>query len=153
MTRLVQLLLVVVGVLLFAVGVLVGQQTQRSKFDKYLQPGPVTEMRLRLLEAKLDLTGFSTPGLWGPSVDYDPSCGCFNAAETVDDDLMKNAISDVRRTLNNEAVEVRIILKNHFPEIADPDFRMTFFTFGPLPINPDKRILVAEYSDSKLLFK
>jgi hypothetical protein len=32
------LLLAVIGVLVFGVGVLVGQQAQRSKFDTYLRP-------------------------------------------------------------------------------------------------------------------
>lgn len=43
--------LCLLGGLLFLVGVVVGQRTQRSKFDKYLEPQNVTGMRLALIDA------------------------------------------------------------------------------------------------------
>ena len=68
MTRSMSLLLALVFVLTTAVGVLVRQQIQRSKFEKYLQPTNVTSMQLGVLEANLELVRDSVPSSTVPGI-------------------------------------------------------------------------------------
>lgn len=51
MTKTLRWLLTLVGLLLFALGLVVGQQIQRSKYDKYLRPANVVPMDISLLRA------------------------------------------------------------------------------------------------------
>jgi hypothetical protein len=101
MSRTLRLSFVFIGLLLFAVGLLVGQQVQRSKFEKYLQPTTVTSMQLKLIQANLDLVRGWVPvsedGIDVPRVDYSPSCKCFEAqAMLLHGDLMKKPLDSVR---------------------------------------------------------
>jgi hypothetical protein len=153
---------VFVGLLLFAVGLLVGQQIQRSKFEKYLQSTAVTSMQLKLMQANLNVIRASVPvsesGMDVPRVDYEPSCRCFEAQATlVRDDLMKRPLDGVRLALMLPAVLTRYQLKAEFPEIADaipgapdPDFRMTF---RQLDKDSASLKVVAEFVDGRLTFK
>ena len=91
-----------VGLLLFAVGVLVGQQAQRSKFDKYLQSTNVTAMQLALISANLDIIRQSTSseiGVGVPEVYYDAKTGSLSAAAIVTDELTKKPVAQVRGTI------------------------------------------------------
>lgn len=45
MTKTFRSLLVLIGALLFVVGLLLGQQIRRSKFEKYLRPAAIVPMR------------------------------------------------------------------------------------------------------------
>jgi hypothetical protein len=166
MTRSTSLLLALVFVLTMAVSVLVGQQMQRSKFEKYLQPTTVTPMQLGVLEVNLELIRDSVPstsmsGIGIPTMDYEPSCRCFVATATVfDADLMKKPFSEMHNTLMMSAMFVSMELKREFSEISDwkadrpdLDFKMTFYQLakgGPAGIS---RKLLAEYSEGKLSFK
>src|SRR6266852_5572137 len=86
------------GLLLFALGLLLGQQIQRSKFEKYLRPATVAPMELSLLRANLDLVKSFTPagqieGLFeAPTIFFDSSCACFVARAVVTTDLMKSPL-------------------------------------------------------------
>jgi len=103
MTRTVRWLLVLVGMLLFVLGLLLGQQIQRSKFDKYLRPATVAPMEISLLRANLDLVRSFTPvasqiaGLFDvPIISFDSSCVCFAARALVTTDFMKAPLDQVR---------------------------------------------------------
>jgi len=166
MTRSTSLLLAMVFVLTMAVGVLVGQQIQRSKFEKYLQPTTVTPMQLGVLEENLELIrdsvpSTSIPGVGIPTMEYEPSCRCFVATATVfDEDLMKKPFSEMHALLMASAMFARMELKREFPEMSDwkadrpdQDFKMTFYQLAKGGPTGMSRKLFAEYSEGKLSFK
>lgn len=158
MTRTVRLLLVFIGVLLFAIGVLLGQQNQRSKFARYLQPESVTAMDMGLLRANIEsLMDLASPGGF-PRIRYQASCQCFWANGIVSDELMKQPLDQVRGELMVRAGLARANLVLQFPDMSsaapnlpDHDFKMTFsrYNFD----KPGHLETVAEYSDGKILFK
>jgi hypothetical protein len=161
MSRTLLLSFAFIGLLLFAVGLLVGEQVQRSKFDRYLQPTTATSMQIKLIQANLDVIRASVPasddGITAPTVHYEPQCKCFEATATVlHDDLMKRPLEGVRLALTIPAVVTRFQLKAEFPEMSDwtvgvpdADFRMTFWQ-----LNKDSsRTVLAELADGKLVFK
>jgi hypothetical protein len=65
MTKTIRLLLGLIGILLFTVGLLVGQQMRHSKFDKYMRPANVSEMDIAMIQANLDLIQSSMPSTQG----------------------------------------------------------------------------------------
>ena len=90
MTKMFRLSLVFTGALLFAVGVIVGQQAQRSKFDRYLRPASVTAMEVAMLKANIGVIR-SSMSLDVPTIYYDQSCSCFTAHATVTSELTKKS--------------------------------------------------------------
>ncbi len=144
--------------LLLAIGVLIGQQMQRSKFDKYLKPTAATEMRLSLLEANLDvIRGASAwnDGLRLPEIYYVPACSCFWASTVVSAGLMNEPLDKARSVLMDNVITARVALKSTFPELSewhygghDPDFRMRF-----RQLKGSNYEVVAEYEDGKIVFK
>src|SRR5579859_7874274 len=111
MTKTFRLLLVLIGVLLFAVGLLLGQQMQRSKFDKYLRPGTVTQMDLLMLNANIGalssflsgaigrLTTVPNTQTYAPTLFFRPACTCFEAYAPIPRGLMKQPLDQVREKL------------------------------------------------------
>lgn len=151
-TRSIRLLLMLVGVLLFVVGLLVGQEAHRSKFEKYLRPINVTQMQFALLEANIGvirryLSGSETGT---PIIEYDPSCMCFWSTTLVSTELMKKPLEEVRLKLSLGAMLTRQTLKQQVPELSDAgtDFKMRFQGF-----NGTSWVTVAEYADGKIVFK
>jgi hypothetical protein len=163
MTKTALFLLACVGVLLLAVGVLVGQQMQRSKFDRYLEPRPVRDMQLLLLEANLDLIRDRiqvSDGVGVTTVAYDRKCACFLGTAMVYSELMNGPLDTVRYQLMKNAVWVRASLKSWFPELSDLrdntpdwDFRMRFRQFKPDSTGKSSVEVVAEFLDGKVVFK
>ncbi len=164
MTKTFRLLLVLIGVLLFAVGLLLGERIRSSKFEKYLRPTTVAPMDLALLRANLDMVRKNT-SLEVPTVYFDSSCGCFVGQATITDGLMKQPLDQVRAKLMAIAYIARESLRFEFPELSktelgpkagaapipDRDFKMTFFELNLQ--EPDKSMDVAEYVDGKIVFK
>jgi hypothetical protein len=161
MTKTFRFLLVLIGILLFAVGLLLGQQIQRSKFDKYLRPRVVTPMEIGVLRANIEaISGRMEFGV--PTIYYDPSCACFTASAVITSDLMKKPLNEVRGTLLILAIKARNAAEHEFPELSplnisdigagpDRDFKMTFWE-----LNLDHSRAngtVAEYVDGKIVFK
>jgi len=59
-------------------------------------------MQLKLLESNLEIIRERIPAVAGmsvPSIQYEPSCGCFQAEATLNDDLMKRPLEQSRLTL------------------------------------------------------
>jgi hypothetical protein len=157
MTKPISISLASAGVLLFAVGVLVGQQAHHLKFEKYLRPTPVTYMQLALLETNMAIISDRVPqeDIAVPKIHYAPSCNCFYASVWVSSELMKRPLNEVRQTLMVSAVTARSSLEFAIPEIQefkadspDPDFKMQFWQF-----KGTSKVVVAEWADGKLLFK
>jgi hypothetical protein len=155
------MLLVLIGVLLFAVGLLVGQQTQRLKYAKYLRPGTVSSMDLAMLRANLELLRSYMPGDI-PRVYYKSACGCFMARSVVTSDQMKKPLDEARAFLMVKAILTHSALESEFPELPvwdptkpgtspDHDFKMTFVEVNIQ--NPDASGDIAEYVDGKIVFK
>ena len=157
-SRSVRCLFAVICVLVFIAGVLVGQQAKRSKFEKYLGPAPLAELRLSLLEANSEIVrelSSMDQGYQIPSVSYDVASACFVATTIVSPDFMKQPLETVRTKLWILVVQTRVALKSQFPEIsdfkegrADPDFRMRF-----RQLKGTSYEVLAEYADGKLFFK
>jgi hypothetical protein len=157
MTRTLRLLLAFTGVLLFAVGLLLGQ-IQRSKFDKYLRPTTVTSMQLAVLEANIEVIRNLLPSETGtgiPTVYFDPSCPCLLGTSLISSDLMKKPLDEVRHRLLNAAIMTRTYSSFDLPEISewksdvpDPYFKMRFRQFKGNSV-----VVVAEYVDGKIVFK
>jgi hypothetical protein len=163
MTHTLRWLLVLGGLLLFALGLLLGQQMQRSKFERYLLPTAVAPMDLSLLRANLDLVRSFTPvgqidGLFEvPILFYDSSCTCFSAHVTVTTDLMKSPLDQVRGKMMATVMLARRSLQFEFPEVprdekaSQRDLKMTFFELNLKTPNASHEI--AEYADGKIVFK
>ncbi len=156
MTKTVRWLLVFIGVLLFAVGLLVGQQTRPSKFQKYLRPAEMSSMDLALLRVNIEIVRDNLT-FEVPRVHYDSSCTCFVAHSTVTSDLTKQPLDEVRGRLMALAAIARRDLALEFPELSksgtvpDRDFRMTFYELNLQ--KPDASHDLAEYVDGKIVFK
>lgn len=63
-------IIIIIAVLLFIVGVLVGQRGGRSKFDKYTQSSSVTQMQVSILQANVRVLKSYLP-LEVPQIYYD----------------------------------------------------------------------------------
>jgi hypothetical protein len=161
MTKNLRWLLVLVGSLLFALGLVLGQQIQRSKYEKYLRPANVVPMDISLLRANLDLVRDFTPaeniGLFGvPTIVYDSSCTCFVAHAVVTTDLMKAPLDAVKGKMMAAVELARQSLKIEFPEfpqenVPNRDLKMTFFELDLQTPNASHDI--AEYVGGKIVFK
>lgn len=163
MTKSFRFSLMLIGVLLFVVGFLFGQQIQRSKFERYLRPGAVTPMEIGVLRANLEaIRGFMEFEV--PIISYDPSCPCFVARATITSDLMKKPLDQVRARLMFLALKARGAVSAEFPELLhlelsqigtapDRDFKMTFWEINLDPSQPSANRTVAEYVDGKIVFK
>jgi hypothetical protein len=151
-----RLLLVVIAGIVFIVGLLLGQQTQRSKFERYLRPATVTPMDVAVLRTNIEVVK-SFMQLDVPTIYYSSSCKCFTAHTIVTSELAKQPLDEVRRTLMARATIARRALAIEFPEMSKPDtvpdrdFKMTFFELNTK--NPDASRDLAEYVDGKIVFK
>jgi hypothetical protein len=147
---------VVIGVLLFAVGLLLGQQAQRSKFDAYLRVGGVTPMEVSLLRINEDIIR-SHMAMDIPTVSYSSACSCFIGRVVVTDELMKSSLDDVRATMLASTEIVRRSLGSEFNQaikgltISDRDLKMTFYELNLHNLNQSHD--VAEYANGRLIFK
>jgi hypothetical protein len=137
----------------------VGQQSQRSKFEKYLRPGTVTTMDIGLLKANIEtVRDLASPGGF-PRISYDASCPCFSATAFISGELMKKPLNEIRSDLMILAGLARVDLRVEFPEMSeltaasqlDRDFKMTFWQYNF--DKPGNKETVAEYSDGKITFK
>jgi hypothetical protein len=158
MTKTLRLLLVIVGILLFAVGLLLGQQIRRAKFEKYLNAATVTPMEVAVLRTNVEIVKQYMPIAIGiPTVYYNPSCACFTAHAIITSESMKKPLDEVRSELTAKASLVRKTLEDEFPEFSKPgtvpdrDFKMTFFELNLQ--KPDASHDLAEYVDGKIVFK
>jgi hypothetical protein len=156
MTKTLRLSLVIAGTLLFAIGALVGQQSQRSKFNKYTRPASVTEMDIAMLRANIGVVR-SFMSLEVPTIYFDQSCPCFTAHATITSDLVGKPLDEVRAKLMALALTARRAVAFEFPELYKPgtlpdhDFKMTFFELNVQ--KPDASHDFAEYVDGKIVFK
>ena len=156
MTKTLRLLLALVGLLLFAVGLLLGQQIAHSKFEKYLRPAGVTPMDLAVLRANVDAVR-SFVSFEVPTIYYNWSCTCFVAHATITSELMKEPLDQLRTRLMATAQTARSALEVEFPElyksgtVPDRDFKMTFFEMNLK--TPEASRDIAEYTDGKIVFR
>jgi hypothetical protein len=156
MTKTFRLLLVLIGGLLFAVGLLLGQQIGRSKFERYLHPSTATPMDVAVLRANINVVR-SFMALDVPAIYYDSSCACFTAHATITSDLMKEPLDTVRSKLMSIARIARRNVEAEFPELSklgtvpDRDFKMTFFELNTQ--KPDASRDLAEYTNGRIVFK
>jgi hypothetical protein len=153
MTKTVSSLLGIIGILTFTVGLLLGQQMRRSKFDAYLH-GSVTPMDIAVLRANTEVVrGFISLEI--PNIYYNASCACFTAHATVTSELAAKPLEEVRARLTARAQTVRRALEYEFPELSksspDRDFKMTFYELNLK--NPDASHDLADYVDGKIVFK
>jgi hypothetical protein len=151
-----RLLLGAIGVLLFAVGILVGQQTQRSKLDKYLQPTSVTSMQLALIDAQLDRirdTMGNESGIRVPEIYYDAKTHSIRAYTLVFDELTKQPLAKARQTLFARAAATFFDVQVRIPEVSKEDFIMTFKDFSTDAIKSGGGKDFAEYVNGDLVFK
>jgi hypothetical protein len=157
MTKTVRALLVLIGALLFAVGLLVGQKTQISKYQKYFRTGTISEMDFAVLQANLEIVRRHMLPQEVPTVEWKGSCGCFVAGWVVTSAFMKSPLDEVRASFLGKALVVRQVLEEEFPELSKPgtvpdgDLRMTFFELNLQ--KPDASHEVAEYLNGKIIFK
>ena len=157
MKKTTRFLLAGVGVLSAAVGLLFGQQMNRSKFDKYLNARPVGGMELSLLQTNLDLIRdmIPTENVGVATVTYDIACKCFLGSAFVSPEFMNQTLETVRSKLLMSVVSARVYLARRFPEmsesrygLSDRDFKMRFRTLKGTSFE-----IVAEYVDGKIVFE
>jgi hypothetical protein len=141
--------LLVLGSFLFAVGVLVGQQAQRSRFDKYLRAVNVSQMQIAVLETNMGVLRTFLP-FEVPKVYYDPSCSCVGAQATITSDETKKPFDELRAHLNALVETTLSQILSEVPE-AKEHFQMTFTELNFEHLNPPRTI--AEYANGKLTFK
>ena len=155
MTKTFRLLLAIVGVLLFTVGLLVGDQVRYSRFEKYLRPNTVAPMQLAMLQANMDIIRDRVPAedIAVPTIYYEPLCRCFSGTAWISGDLLKRPLDEVRQKLMVSAIFARGSVGSAIPEMHDwkpdsPDpFRMTFWQF-----KGTTKVVVAEWVDGKIVF-
>jgi len=157
MTQTVRLLLALSGILLFAVGLLVGQQVQRSTFDKYLRT-TATLMDVALLRADISTIRYSVSR--APTINYVPACACFEARAMMPSELSGESIANVKVGLFNFAMLTRNAVQAEVPEMSkvgtgsDRDFRMTFWDLHKDAQGlVDRTQEVAEYSGGEIVIK
>ena len=156
MTKAFRLFLLLIGGLLFVVGLLLGQQIRRTKFEKYLRPAATVPMDVAVLRANVDVIR-SFMQFDVPTIHYDWVCACFVAHSVVTSELMEDPLDKVRTTLMANAEIARRALETEFPELSKPgtvpdhDFKMTFFELDLK--DPKASHDFAEYVDGKIVFK
>jgi hypothetical protein len=138
------------GLFLFVIGLLVGQQTQRSKFDKYLRGASVSQMQISILEANMDVIRAYLP-LEVPVIYYDQSCSCFPAHATIASEVTKKPFDELRSHLTVLVDTARSQLSLEVPEVSERDFKMTFTELNLE--HPDPPRTIPEYANGKLMFK
>jgi hypothetical protein len=138
------------GLFLFVVGVLVGQQAQHSKFDKYLRATNASQMQIAVLEVNMDVLRAYLP-FEVPRIYYDSACSCFAAHATVTNELTKKPFDELRGHLTALVETARSQLSLEIPETSERDFKMTFSELNLEHPNPARTI--AEYANGKLTFK
>lgn len=114
-------------------------------------------MDIALLKANVSaLRGF-VEGV--PTIDYDATCGCFEASAMMTDELRNDSLANLRSRLFNRAMLTRNSVQSEIPELSKPggsdlDFRMTF---SDLHKNPQGLVDgirdFAEYVDGKIVLK
>lgn len=157
MTQSTRFQLMLVGVLVFTIGILVGQQTQRSKFDKYLQPGTVTFMQFATLSAEVEAIRDHFPnddsGIGVPEFGFDPATHSFTAYVLVNDDLTKKPIARVRPILLGVAEFWLNHIQRYIPEVSKETFRVKYGDFSYSAIKDSKQRDFAEYVNGELILK
>ena len=151
-------LVVLVGLLVFAIGVVVGQQTHRSKFDKYLQTGSVTSMQLAMLYTNVEMIRDQLPiggevGVGTPEIYYNERAGSFTAFVNVTDQLTNKPVTQVRGMLLGLADIWLKDLQRSIPEASKENFKITFHDFTIDAIKQRKDRNFAEYRNGELFFK
>jgi hypothetical protein len=153
-------LLGLVGVLLFTVGVLVGQQAQRSKLGKYLQPTTVTAMQLALINANLDIIRSNVgaeDGVHVAEVYYDAATRSVRGFAVVNEELTRQPVAKVRERLLLKAYSAISDTQRQIPEVSEKAFTMTFRDFSSNAIQSyadgGKPKEFAEYVNGELIFK
>src|SRR5579863_2928636 len=127
---------------------MVGQQAQRSKFDKYLQSTNVTAMQLALISANLDIIRQSTSseiGVGVPEVYYDPKTRSLSAAAIVTDELTKKPVAQVRGTLLGLAGLWLNDVQRYMPDVSKENIKITFPDFGKESLASGNAKVFAEY--------
>jgi hypothetical protein len=155
MTKTFRFVLLLIGVLLFAIGLLLGQQAKRSKYERYLRE-TATQMDIAVLRANIQvLRVFMPPET--PTIYYEPSCPCVMARSTMPSEWAKEPLDKVRAKLMGLAITALWALPREFPElshggtVSDRDFKMTFSEINLQ--NPETLRVFAEYTDGKIVFK
>jgi hypothetical protein len=139
--------------LLFAVGLLLCQQVQRSKFEKYTRQS--SAMDVAVLRANIEVVR-SYMSIDVPTIYYDSSCACFVAHAIITSESMKEPLDQVRGRLMGLAFNARRALEIEFPELSkagtspDRDFRMKFFELNTKNTSASRDL--AEYVDGKIVF-
>jgi hypothetical protein len=150
MTKTVRAWLVLIGVLLFAVGLLVGQQTQRSKYQKYFRPANLTVMDFATLRTEIDmLEAHSTEHV--PSIWWDGLHARFVARVTVTSAELKQPLDELRRSWGLNASFAYEMLKVEVPELTPSEFTMEFVGFPS--DDAIKLSVVAKYTNGKIVFR
>jgi len=152
MTKTFRFLLVLIGVLLFASGLFLGQQTKRSRFEKYLRPGSITPMEIAVLKANIEVVRSMISD--APKIYYDSSCACFLARVTITSDWTKEPIDKVRARFMQVAGTALFALFAESPDngpISERDVKVTFIELNGK--NPETSHVVAEYVNGNIIFK
>ena len=145
------------GVLLFTVGLLLGQQARVSKFEKYLHPVTTSPMDLALLRVNLEIVREKMNMTEVPTVAYYPSCACFKGRAVLPSGFMKQSLDEARGHLLSLAIIARGAVEWEFSEVSkwgtvpDRDFKMTFVELSPE--DPSGGHDIAEYADGRIAFK
>jgi hypothetical protein len=120
-----------IAVLLFFVGVAVGQRIQSSRFDPYLTSTPKT-MELAVLAANVgvmkDLLNdqvFST-GIEVPTITYDTKTKKLRARAVVNRNLVQQPVQKMKDLLTSSWAKTIVSVEAGFGEISHDEFEMSF---------------------------
>jgi hypothetical protein len=137
------------GMLIFVIGLLLGQQSNGSKFDKYLRPYSVTAMQMVMIDVNMELIRNHSDVA---TIYYDPACSCLAGSEIVPPDAMKRPFEELRHRLLADTVYPIILLKGQFPELSQEqlnrNFKMHFRKF-----TGTEYVTFAEYANGAIVFK
>jgi len=149
MTKAFRALLILCGVLLFAVGLLVGQQIQHSRYQKYFRPANPTVMDFATLRTEMNMLESGSERV--PSIWWDGFHAHFVARSSVKRAEMKQPLDELRRKLSLDAFFAYEMLRVEIPELTPSDFKMEFS--GYRSDDAIELSVVAEYVDGKIVFK
>jgi hypothetical protein len=120
-----------IGVLLFFVGVAVGQRIQSSRFDPYLTSTPKA-MELAVLAANVGVVKdilsqqVDSTGIEVPTITYDPKAKKLRGRAVVNRNLVQQPVEKVKELLMVSWAKTMIAAEAGFGNISRDEFEMSF---------------------------
>ena len=135
----------------FISGLVVGQRTSSSKFDKYLRPANFVEMDYITLQVDVDnirdqmpmRDNITTPRVYFNYKQYYPQAIVF-----ISSDFEKAPLDTVKGLIREKYYPTFYKLKNYIPELSEDDFVLKVYRFTT---DPDRK-LFAECKHGNVVF-